>query len=393
MDEVHIRSDAAYKGGKIIGSIDNPADPPTTVFSIMVSSLAARYSSIVRLIPLGSSSAEKLYPVIKSTICDIEACDLFVEAICTDNYPLNVRLYKLFSSDSKLLEPKVKHPCNPERSLILFFDIVHIFKCIRNNWLNIKDCESTFIFPKFNECLLAGGQCIKSIKSNTNLRISISTANISTCHFTSKSLYPEICYAPFQDIRNLFKSDKSNILKRAPKLSAKACWPSALERQNVSLALKIFHESTSAGLLAWKMENKIVNNNQTVDFLILINQVWKTFNVNWFGKDIRFKDEYLAPIYPGDFRLQFLENVVSWLDSWINLPFVSGKLTPQTFTSFRHTCEALPMLVKRLTEQCGYQYLLTSRIQNDALEHHFGLYRQMSGSHFSLCGRLCLYFI
>ena len=74
-------------------------------------------------------------------------------------------------------------------------------------------------------------------------------------HFTSKSLYPEICYAPFQDIRNLFKSDKSNILKRAPKLSAKACWPSALERQNVSIALKIFHESTSAGLLAWKMEN------------------------------------------------------------------------------------------------------------------------------------------
>ena len=158
MDEIHIRSDAAYKGGKIICSIDNPADPPTTVFSIMVSSLVASYYSIVKLIPLGFSSAEKLYPVIKSTICDIEAYDLFVEAICTDNYPSNVRLYKLFSSDSKLLERKVKHPCNPERSLILFFDIVHICKCIRNNWLNIKDCESTFIFPKFNECLLAGGQ-------------------------------------------------------------------------------------------------------------------------------------------------------------------------------------------------------------------------------------------
>ena len=120
MDVVHICSDAAYKGGKIIGSIDNPADPPITVFSIMVSSLAARYSSIGRLIPLGSSSAEKLYPVIKSTICDIEACDLFVEAICTDNYPLNVRLYKLFSSDSKLLEPKVNTHATRKEVLFCF---------------------------------------------------------------------------------------------------------------------------------------------------------------------------------------------------------------------------------------------------------------------------------
>ena len=85
-----------------------------------------------------------------------------------------------------------------------------------------------------------------------------------------------------------------------------------------------------------------------------------------------------------DFRLQFLYNVVSWLDSWVNLPFLSGKLTPQTFSSFKHTCEALPLLVKHLTENCGYQYLLTARIQNDALEHHFGLYRQMFGSQYQI---------
>ena len=45
MDEVHIRSDASYKGGRVIGSINNPDDPHTTV---------------------------------------------------SDNYPLNVRLYKFF---------------------------------------------------------------------------------------------------------------------------------------------------------------------------------------------------------------------------------------------------------------------------------------------------------
>ena len=65
MDEVHIRSDASYKGGRIIGSIEHPEDPPTTVFSIMISSLAKEYSTIVRLIPLGSSSAEILFPIVK----------------------------------------------------------------------------------------------------------------------------------------------------------------------------------------------------------------------------------------------------------------------------------------------------------------------------------------
>ena len=63
MDEVHIRSDASYKGGTVIGSIDNPDDPHTTVFSMMVSSLSTKFFSIVRLIPLGSSSAETLYPL------------------------------------------------------------------------------------------------------------------------------------------------------------------------------------------------------------------------------------------------------------------------------------------------------------------------------------------
>ena len=96
MDEVHIRSGASFKGGKVLGAIDNPSDPPTTVFSMMISSLMIRFSTIVRLIPLGSSSAVELYPIIKKTICDIESCDLFVEALCTDNYPLNVSYLNSF---------------------------------------------------------------------------------------------------------------------------------------------------------------------------------------------------------------------------------------------------------------------------------------------------------
>ena len=47
MGEVHIRSDAYYKAGRILGSVDNPRVLPTTVFAMMMSSLMKIISTIV----------------------------------------------------------------------------------------------------------------------------------------------------------------------------------------------------------------------------------------------------------------------------------------------------------------------------------------------------------
>ena len=94
-----------------------------------------------------------------------------------------------------------------------------------------------------------------------------------------------------------------------------------------------------------------------------------------------------APLSLNDSRLLFLKNFVSWLECWRALPTAKGKLSPQTFKSFIHTCKALPLLLELICTKYGFKYLLTSRIQNDPLEHHFGLHPQMSGSqyHISYC--------
>ena len=60
------------------------------------------------------------------------------------------------------------------------------------------------------------------------------------------------------------------------------------------------------------------------------------------------------------------------------------KLSPQTFTSFYHSCLALIEIVNRLTQNCGFDYVLISRLQNDPIEHHFGLYRMMSGAQYHI---------
>ena len=64
------------------------------------------------------------------------------------------------------------------------------------------------------------------------------------------------------------------------------------------------------------------------------------------------------------------------------MPDKNGKLSPQTFKSFRHSCLALPSIVNHLTENCGHSYVLSSFLQNDPLEHHFALYRMMSGAQY-----------
>ena len=97
MDEIHVKSDISYRGGKIFSPNLSPENPTKTVFAIMVSSLHKKWSCISRLIPCASISAEYLFPIIKSCILDIESCGLKVQIISTDNYPLNVNLFKLFS--------------------------------------------------------------------------------------------------------------------------------------------------------------------------------------------------------------------------------------------------------------------------------------------------------
>ena len=74
---------------------------------------------------------------------------------------------------------------------------------------------------------------------------------------------------------------------------------------------------------------------------------------------------------------------MTWLDNWKDAP-ESGKLSKQTFTSFKHSSVALMRIVNYLTETCGFEYVLTSFLQNDPLEHHFGLYRMMAGGHYHI---------
>ena len=341
-----------------------------------------------------SVSAEKLFDIIKSCIRDVEECGLFVHVISTDNYPLNVKLFKLFSTLGKL-ETRVPHPNDIHRSLFLTFDFVHILKTIRNNWLNQQSESKLFSYPDLN--CISIDQCTNPLKKQ---------------------------FASFRDIRMLYNSEKDSLAKLAPRLTLtllglgvkginrkfplsfslsvhfqltftftstfqvqlglKSCYPSILERQNIKLVLKVIHESTIAALAIQNEQRSPPFKCHTSEFVQILLSLWKIFNVNVPGKRIRLNDPLSSPLTFNDERFVFLTRIVYWLEACQSLPEKGGKLSKQTFTSLRHACLALPEITNFLTENCGYSYLLTSFLQTDPLEHHFGLYRMMSGANYHI---------
>ena len=164
----------------------------------------------------------------------------------------------------------------------------------------------------------------------------------------------------------------------------KACFPSVIERQNVKLVVKVVNELTLAALRILDDSRLPQYRKNTSDFICILLSLWKIFSINTPFKGIRLNDSLSIPLTLNDERLFFLTRVAFWLDAWEALPGKLGKLSKQTFTSLKHACIALPEITNHLVQNCGFSYVLSSFLQTDPLEHHFGLYRMMSGSNYHI---------
>ena len=166
------------------------------------------------------------------------------------------------------LTSAVPHPVSSNRKLYILFDFVHILKSIRNNWLNLEDYDHAFKYP---DMLL-----------------------FPSIYDTSK-----LNEAKFEDIRLLYKSEQHSIVKQTHRLNYKACWPTSFERHNVNLALRVFNDSTCAAL---KIQNDSRSRfkNDIPNFVVIIGEIWKIFNVNNPLKHVHLNDEYSAALTEDD---------------------------------------------------------------------------------------------
>lgn len=349
LDEIYVNPELNFKGNNIVGcSESNPTQVAKTIQVFMISSIFSKYRDVVSLIPVKNLTALQLKGLMVDVLIKLENIGFTVISFISDNNAVNRKAFELFFPNNSL-QVSITHPLDPQRLLFFIFDVVHILKCIRNNWISKRTHKCQFLFPDID--------------------------------IMTKTLF----IADFQHLESLYDFEKKSLVKLAHQLSYKVLYPSTIQKQNVKLALGIFNEKNIAALKCISKENMnlLSDVKGTALFLDIIVKWWKIVNVKsaWEGK--RFNDEYRDPIRSSStLQLEYLKNILLWLQRWrITVP-ISQSLSAQTFQSFAHTTDTFLHLIPYIFEKYKTDYLLLSKFQNDILEGRFGHYRQLSGANY-----------
>lgn len=158
--------------------------------------------------------------------------------------------------------------------------------------------------------------------------------------------------------------------KKARKINHSVLHPGN-NKQDVSRALAIFDETTSAGIRSY-----FPSRCDAADFL---NRMHKVFLICNAKEETHGSDALGDAVRSGDNKIEFLQAVANWIEQWSNISQFS--LSVPTSKAIVISLRAQASLLDDLLSE-GYRYVLTVRFQSDALERRFSRYRQMNGGNF-----------
>lgn len=357
LDEVYVKRDVTYKAGKIKGMVVKKSGPEAeeTVQTFMISSIMSNYKDVVGLFPQTHVSGEGLYLLVQKIIELLSSIGFNIVSIICDNNRVNRKMFEMLCGGT--IKESINNPYN-EDTIFLLFDTVHIFKCIRNNWLNQRDSQQTFKFPE-PEILL---NQISTTEQDPNTMI-----------------YPQNCmFARVSDLKEVYNFEQNNVVKLAPALSQKVLYPSNIERQNVALCTKFFDEKNVSALEVLFKEEA----NGTCQLIKVVLNWWKIVNTKSTTIGIKSRDVFKQPIKSEeDAAIVFLDSFVQWLNEWSSFDSAGekkkqgsfcGKLSNETQFSLNHTTQTLVAMCKHLLQTKTLQYVLLGKFQNDEIEERFG---------------------
>ena len=225
VDEVYVKPSLRYHGGEVFGQVlNNPKLLANTVLAIMVKCLFGGPTFLLKMIPVAKLNSEFLYEQVTGVMDVIDLSGGKVVSVITDNNRTNQAFFKKF----KTVKDK---PWLTVDGLFLLFDYVHLLRSVRNNWLTEACQELNF------EC------------------------------------DGEILLAKWSDLIELYNLEKENLVSISS-LTEVAVYPKPIERQKVSICLKVFCDKT---VVAFKTNSSIDQDNVhgTVTFLEKILSFWK----------------------------------------------------------------------------------------------------------------------
>ena len=168
-------------------------------------------------------------------------------------------------------------------------------------------------------------------------------------------------------------------LRKAHKINPNVLLPGQ-NKQDVSRALAIFHETTSTAIKSY-----FPHRQDAAQFLNLMHKVFLLCNSKTRAHGPNSLGDTAKT---GDNRVCFLRAVADWIEEWNLCP--NFTLSFQTGKAIVVTLRAQASLIEDLLQE-GYNYVLTARIQSDPLVRRFSRYRQMNGGNFLVSLRERLY--
>lgn len=81
-----------------------------------------------------------------------------------------------------------------------------------------------------------------------------------------------------------------------------------------------------------------------------------------------------------DSKLEFLSSFQTWLENWSTAPYFTH--TTQSSSALITTLKSHRTLLTELLNKCGYDFVMTGRLQSDPVQRRFSQYRSMSGCRF-----------
>ena len=268
-------------------------------------------------------------------------CGFRARAIVSENHSAKVLAYKLLLKETGHLDDHLSIQHDYQK-IYWLHDAVHLIKNVRNNLLNYK----RFIFPAFEYDSFEDPLSFKGGQVSWKL---VHDSFEKDCLLEAK-------------------------LRKAPKITHKVLRPGDC-KQNVLVALAIFHESTSAALTSYFPEKK-----NEPEFL-------KLFNIRRIisNSKVQFSNHILGHAAKKDgWKPEFCRALTDWIENWYNVrvpSFEQFTLSVSTAKALMRTLRRQASLVKDSFDD-GYDFILTAPFQSDLLERRFGQYKQMIGCRF-----------
>lgn len=333
VDEVKIRPTVAFSGGVLSGMAKNDENSKaTSMLCVMMKALHRGPSVMISVTPVHRLTADYQYGVVMEAAARVEKAGGHVLGSITDNHKVNQHFCKLFERQSET-SAIAKHPLSEERTWFLLFDTVHLLKCIRNNWITEKTKQITL---------------------------------------------DDDATASFEDVVQLYKEERDNILKTTPLTQSAVC-PSKLQLQNVKHVLRVFNDKVVAAL-------RLRGCSQTASFIETVLNWWKTVNVSGKGQDQRLNDPHRAVQEKDSTSLDTFLMIFKQAESGQGASRIKC-FTHDTRKALVQTMEGLKAVCHYLLTSAGFDYVVLREIQSDRLEGEFGVYRQTTGANCFMTSR------